>query len=303
MTPDQTRAQIVIVTHDAPLAQVVQSVESVLAHTPGAEIFLVHNGNDPSLLKDQCTMWPQVHLIATVNRGYAAAVNLGLSATTANNVMVLNDDVEVTPQWWSPLERALDADPRLGAVVPLLLLAGEGEHHGTLINSAGVELGNDAAGMDIGYGQPVGSAPTVPTDIAIFSGGAVMVRRAMWQMLGGMQTRYFLYYEDVDLAVRGTEAGWRYQLIPESRVIHAQGSTTSAPQHVSRVVYLRERNRLWIAWRFGSPRQIAGALWLSIRRVRHPPRRIHAHALSAGVCAAPERLWSRWMARRSKIAQ
>jgi N-acetylglucosaminyl-diphospho-decaprenol L-rhamnosyltransferase len=299
----QMAAQVVIVTHDAPLTKVAQAVESVIAHTPGVEIHLVHNGRDPAPLRERCQMWPEVRLISTVNRGYAAAVNLGMSATTADKVMVLNDDVEVTPQWWSPLADALDHDAGLGAVMPLMLLASEGEKHATRINSAGVHLGTDAAGMDIGYSQPVETAPTVPTEIAIFSGGAVMLRRAMWQQLAGMQTCYFLYYEDVDLALRGAEAGWRYQLIPESKVIHAQGSTTSHPQHAPQVGYLRERNRLWIAWRFGSGRQMRGALWLSIRRLRHPPRRIHAQALGAGLLGAPQRLRTRWIVGRTSPNQ
>jgi GT2 family glycosyltransferase len=101
----------------------------------------------------------------------------------------------------------------------------------------------------------------------------------------------------VDLALRGREAKWRYQLIPASRVIHAQGSTTSAPTHAPLVSFVQERNRLWIAWRFGSVQQIGGALWLSVRRLRHPPARIHARALLAGLSAAPERLGARWIAR------
>jgi GT2 family glycosyltransferase len=296
-------SEIVMVTHEAPVEQVVRALESVIAHTPLAKIFVVYNGTDPAPLQGRCQTMAPVTIIATLNRGYAAAVNLGLSATTADKVVVLNDDVEVTPQWWPPLAAALDGDVSLGAVAPLLLLAKGIDADDELINSAGVTLGADGAGTDIGYGQPVESAPGAPTEIEIFSGGAVMLRRQFWQGLGGWDTRYFLYYEDVDLSLRGAEAGWRYKLIPASRVIHAQGSTTSAPQFASRVVYLRERNRLWIAWRFGRPSQIVGALWLSVRRLRHPPRRIHAQALWAGVLIAPALLRSRWIASRSKPAQ
>jgi GT2 family glycosyltransferase len=302
MTQSEITAEVVIVTHDAPVEQVLRAVDSVLTHTPGARIFLVHNGADPAPLRESCATRSAVRLISTINRGYAAAVNLGISATTTDKVVVLNDDVEVTPQWWPPLAAALDEDAGLGAVAPLLLLAGRGDDAEPLINSAGVTLGSDGAGMDIGYGQLFTTAPVDPTEIRIFSGGAVMLRRQMWQELGGLDTRYFLYYEDVDLSLRGAEAGWRYLLIPTSRVIHAQGSTTNEPQHAPLVVFLRERNRLWITWRFGSIQQVRGALWLSLRRLRHPPHRIHARALWAGLSAAPALLRARLIARRLRTA-
>jgi GT2 family glycosyltransferase len=107
----------------------------------------------------------------------------------------------------------------------------------------------------------------------------------------------------VDLALRGAEQGWRYWLIPTSQVIHAQGSTTSSTEHASRVKFLQERNRLWIALRFGTGQQIAGALWLSIRRLRYPPRALHARALATGLTAAPELLRARWMAKHHRRAQ
>jgi GT2 family glycosyltransferase len=247
-------------------------------------------------------------LISTINRGYGAAVNLGMSATRSDQVVIMNDDVEVTENWWSELcagLNAADAD-RLGAVSPLMLLT-TADNEVKLINSAGVRLGPDGAGSDIGYGEPVETAPTAPTAIDIFSGGSVMVRREMWESLNGFDTRYFLYYEDVDLALRGAEAGWCYRLIPSSRVIHAQGATTSAASHAPFVTFLQERNRLWIALRFGTSRQIAGALWLSLRRLRHPPRALHARALTSGLGAAPKLLranWTtRWIARGLRRAQ
>ncbi len=301
--------EVVIVTHDAAATEhgrerLARCIESVRDHTPGVRIILVHNGADPAPLGGLCEKWPEVQMISTINRGYGAAVNLGLSATRSDRVCVLNDDLVVTANWWSELSAGLDAqcDMRCGAVAPLMLLeTSPGEQ--VRINSAGVRLGSDGAGNDIGYGDPVETSPTAPTEIEIFSGGAVMLRREMWETLGGFDTRYFLYYEDVDLALRGAEQGWRYWLIPSSSVIHAQGSTTSGVGHAPLVRFLQERNRVWIALRFGTGQQIGGALWLSIRRLRHPPRALHARALATGLAAGPELLRARWMAKRQRRAR
>jgi len=114
---------------------------------------------------------------------------------------------------------------------------------------------------------------------------------------GGFDGRFFLYYEDVDLALRGTARGWRYRLVPDSVVDHERGvSTASDPD---RTLLLQERNRIWIAFGFADGRTIVRAVWLSVRRLRHRPRVVHARALVSGLIGAPIRLRERSARRRS----
>ena len=136
-----------------------------------------------------------------------------------------------------------------------------------------------------------GSAWSQPREIDVFTGGAALFRRSFLDDLGGFDERYFLYYEDVDLALRGAERGWRYRCEPASTVTHAPGSTSD--ELGDRLHFLRERNRVWTTIRFRGPSTIARSLWLSVRRVRHQPRRAHLRALAAGVAAAPRLLADR----------
>ncbi len=235
------------------------------------------------------------------NDGFGAAVNAGIAEVRrlrpeATAIAVVNDDVVVRADWLDPLVAALDADPALGAVQPKLLLGGT---EPVEVNSVGVELDRAGQGHDIGLGDldDLGDERfTEVRDIDIFTGGAVLFRGDFLADLGGFDERYFLYYEDVDLALRGAERGWRYRCAPASTVEHWPGSSTDALGAERR--RLQDRNRLWVAFRFGSPRQIGAALWLSIKRLRHEPRTTHAAALVAGVAGAPLRLWER--SRRSR---
>jgi N-acetylglucosaminyl-diphospho-decaprenol L-rhamnosyltransferase len=226
-----------------------------------------------------------IELIRMENRGYGAAANVGFAAAIARHsstgpidIALLNDDVTVRPGWLAPLVAELHAvsphaspHARIGAAQPKLIFAGT-----STVNSLGVQIGPDGAGTDIGLGDA--DAPGVePSDLQIFSGGAVLFSCAFLRATGGFDERYVLYYEDVDLALRGRELGWSYRLVPSSVVEHVGSlSTASAP---ARTRFLQERNRLLASFRFADPRTQRAALWLSIRRLRHRPRGTHARAL------------------------
>jgi GT2 family glycosyltransferase len=217
------------------------------------------------------------------NAGFRRAAELGADA-----MALLNDDIEVEAGWLGPLQAALEADAVLGAVQPKLLLAGS---EPAQINSVGVLIGADAAGTDLGYGEVDGPEFAVEHPIEAFTGGAVLFRSQFLEATGGFDESYFLYYEDVDLARRGAEQGWTYRCIPASRVWHKVSASTS--RLGDRARYLQERNRLRFAFRFEDRATVTRALWLSIRRLRWSPRRMHARALAAGLSLAPAALLAR----------
>jgi GT2 family glycosyltransferase len=222
------------------------------------------------------------------NAGFRRAIELG-----ATHVALLNDDVEVASDWLGPLVAALDADPRIGAVQPKLLLAGTDPAR---VNSVGVVIGGDAAGTDIGYGEIDGPRFADESLIESFTGGAVLFTSPFLDATRGFDESYFLYYEDVDLARRGAELGWTYRCAPASVVWHQVSASTS--QLGDRARYLQERNRLRFAFRFGDRGMVTRALWLSIRRLRWSPRLVHARALVAGMTLAPRAVVARRAARR-----
>jgi GT2 family glycosyltransferase len=279
----------VVVTHSAP-AELLRSCLSSLRAAGGIDrIIVVDNGGRSDLGGDD------VELVKTSNRGYGAAANEGINRALAQGaaaVALLNDDISVRPGWLAPLVAALDT-PGVGAAQPKLLIAGTTPER---INSLGVEIGGDGAGTDIGDGSldvVVGG----PSELARFTGGAVVLSAEFVRATGGFDERFFLYYEDADLAARGIALGWTFRLVPGAVVEHARGSTTGALP--GRTRYLQERNRLWHAFRHCDPATQARAVWLSVRRLRHQPRDVHAKALAAGLAGAPRWWWRR--VRRANV--
>lgn len=284
----------VVLTFAAPAGMLEDCLRALVA-AGGVHVYVVDNGAaaaarldaDPGLV--DCEL-----IVADRNRGYAGGMNLGIDralADGASTVIVLNDDVVVGQDWLPPLIHELQADTRVGAVQPKLLLAGTDP---PLINSLGVRLGPDGAGVDVGIGE----ADTVGGDahsIELFTGGAVALSAAFLRDVGAFDERFFLYYEDVDLGLRGAARGWTYRCAPASVVVHRGGATTAAV--AERTAYLRERNRLWILVRHRPWRHVAAGFWLSIRRVRHPPRLVHLRALLGGAAATPRLGIARFRAR------
>ena len=225
------------------------------------------------------------------NAGFRRAAELGATA-----IALINDDVVVEPGWLRPLIAALDDDAAIGAVQPKLLMAGSDPAR---VNSVGVEIDPHGAGHDIGYDEADGPQFEEVRPIAAFTGGAVLFRAAFIDATGGFDDSYFLYYEDLDLARRGSALGWTYLCVPASRVWHRVSASTTKLGERAR--YLQERNRLRFVFRFGEPAGMARALWLSIRRLRWSPRTVHARALLAGLGSAPRALLARFRARKAKF--
>ena len=295
-----SRVAIVVLTFDAAPGMLEDAVRSLLdaadAEASSAEHTLeVHVVDNGTLATDTLSSatWRDRPLDEMVrltvsgdNGGYADGMNIGIDAApNADVVVLLNDDVTVTRGWLAPLLAEFERSD-VGAAQPLLVMP-----DGATINSAGVLIDRYGAGSDRLRSEPVAAAGSDAVDLDLFTGGAVALSRAFIDDVGRFDERFFLYYEDVDLARRGARAGWHYRFVPASVVEH-RGSATTA-ELGDRVVLLRERNRLWSVAMHGSATDLVNAYWLSIRRLRHPPRRVHARALSAGFTGGLERLIER----------
>ncbi len=284
----------VVVTFSAPAEMLEACLASVRSCGEVDLVIVVDTGGraDPGD--------PDVRLISVSNRGYGAAANTGIRAARAagaDMIALLNDDVVVRSDWLPPLVAALTdgtTSERIGAAQPMLLAADTEQ-----VNSLGVRIGDDGAGVDIGIGGDPPQRPFV-AELELFTGGAVLFSAEFLAAAGGFDERYFLYYEDVDLARRGSELGWTYRIVTASVVQHVGGVSTGALGDRTR--FLQERNRLWAAFRFADAATIGGALWLSVRRLRHRPYGVHARALAFGLLGAPVRVVERVRARRLRHA-
>lgn len=188
------------------------------------EIMVVDNGSS-----DDSIAWMQAERIPHIplprNLGFAPAVNLGFSATTAEAVATVNSDTMLEPDAFSKMYEVLMSDEHIGGVQPRILSLVRGDRldpddPDALIYSLGQALTADGRAREDGIGQPQGERGFEAREIFGVCGAACMFRRQLVVDLGGYDEAYFAFYEDVDLNVRARIAGWKFRLVPSAVVWH-----------------------------------------------------------------------------------
>ena len=222
------------------------------------------------------------------NHGFAGGANRGVQATTAPWVCVLNSDATPQPDWLA----ALVAAPRgelTWALGSVLVSAATG-----LIESAGDAYAPAGYSHKLLRERPLADLPPDPYRVFAAPGAAPVFRRRVFDLLGGYEERFFLYYEDVDLAFRAALAGYHALLVPSARVTHRLGATTRS---MARLRFYVARNSMWCAVRClpELPVRVLVRRWLAELRANRPRRFVVAEVAGrlAGLAGLPRALRER----------
>lgn len=214
---------IVVTFHSANV------IRDCLTALDGFPTVVVDNASRDGTVELVRAEFPQVRVIARErNGGFAVAVNDALRALPGEDVMLVNPDLEATPDAIAILEAHLTTHPEVGIAAPRLVYP-----DGRIQESARSfpsplrvlarrsPLGRTAWGRRILAGylltEDVATAPQ-PVDFVI--GAAMLVRRAAVREVGRMDERLFLYGEDVDWCYRMWAKGWQVQLVPGAVMVH-----------------------------------------------------------------------------------
>lgn len=136
-------------------------------------------------------------------------------------LVFLNNDTLVYPNWLPPLVRLLEQDENIGLIGSKMLFPdGRLQEAGSLILS-------DGSAMNNGYGAcPDRPEYNYPCRTDYISGASLMIRRELWEQIGGFDERYCpAYCEDADLAFAVRARNKEVFFQPESVVIHFGGAS------------------------------------------------------------------------------
>ena len=219
------------------------------------EVLLVDNGSGDRTASHVRRWHPQVRVSRLRhNAGYAAAHNLNFALSRGEFFLALNPDVCLAPDYLNHLLARISRDARLGAAVGRLLAPGPER----LLDSAGVvPTPGRTRFVDRGRTRPATEFET-EQDVFGACGAAALYRsRALRDVSTPREApfaeRFFMYYEDVDLAWRLRNAGWRTRYVPQAEAVHARGGSAAPSQFVE---YHLVRNRLWLTLRNARGREL-----------------------------------------------
>jgi GT2 family glycosyltransferase len=169
-------------------------------------------------------------------------------------VLPLNADTELEPGAVTALVSALDADPGLGGAAPRILqVEGAGRDvEGARLYSAGMGLTADGRAVETGAGEKQSPPWLRRREVFGVCGAACLLRRELFEQLGGYERSFFAFYEDVDLNVRAQARGWRFEYVPEAVVWHLGNASwqAEAPRPGAWNARLVARNRIVTQARF-----------------------------------------------------
>lgn len=262
------------------------------------EIVVADNGSRDGSLALLRTQHPHVRALALGrNLGFGGGANRGVRATAAPWVCVLNSDATPAPDWLAQLVAA-PRDERTWALGSVLVSAATGR-----IESAGDQYSAAGFAYKLLRDRPLEELPRQPYRVFAAPGAAPVFRRDVFDALGGYEERFFLYYEDIDLAFRAVLTGWHALLVPTARVVHRLGATTRSH---ARARFYVARNSAWCAVRC-LPRtgvRSLGRRWALELRTNRPRRLapVEVAGRLAGLVGLPRALRERRAIQRGRSA-
>lgn len=179
------------------------------------------------------------------NLGFAGGCNAGAAQVRGDFLALVNSDAVVRPE---TLRRLVDtaADPGVGIAGASVRLADNPE----LINSAGNPVHLSGLCWAGRLGEP--ETGTTPVEVTTASGACLVVRRSVWDGLGGFDPEYFAYLEDAELSLRMWRRGLRVIYRPDAVALHHYEFSRNPTK-----LYLLERNRLMLVATMWSGRALA----------------------------------------------
>jgi N-acetylglucosaminyl-diphospho-decaprenol L-rhamnosyltransferase len=235
---DAARVAAVTVSYGSGdvLAALMESIPRASTH----EVVTVIADNKPDD-SDNVAKLAREHGAAYVplstNPGYGAGINAGVATLPASIewILVVNPDVVLHPGSIDALVAAASEDPIIGAVGPVTL-SGDGEVYPSARSVPSLRTGvGHALFVNLWLDNPWTRAyrndttvEPVRRDAGWLSGSCVLVRRSVFDKLGGFDEGYFMYFEDVDLGYRLGKAGYRNVYEPGAVVSHTGAHSTNS---------------------------------------------------------------------------
>lgn len=211
---------------------------------PNTRVVVADNASSDDSVPFLQQRFPDAEIIALKeNYGFAKGYNEALRQVQADYYVLLNSDVEITPDWLQPVIRLLESNNNAAACQPKIRAYN---------NNAFFEYAGAGGGWLDAYGYPFARGRIFDvceedrhqydTTEEVFwaTGAAMVIRSRVFHELHGFDEYFFAHQEEIDLCWRIQLAGYKIYCCPQSVVYHVGGGTL--PRGNTKKTYLNFRN-------------------------------------------------------------
>ena len=180
------------------------------------EVILVDNNSTDGSIEFVTKNYPKIIVIKLdSNKGFAEPNNVGAKIAKGEHLLFLNNDTVTTSNFISEMVKVLQKDEQVAICQSLLLRPnGDVDSSGDFIDKIGIVYNSKTKIDQI---KEVSSA----------RGACMMIRKKIFDQLGGFDEKLFFSFEDVDLGWRSWILGYKVVIAPNSIVYHSVGKTSS----------------------------------------------------------------------------
>lgn len=250
---------VLIVTYNSE-EQIEACLRSVIAQRRDIrqQIVVVDNDSKDGTVALIQKKFPEVTLVLPgANLGFAKGVNLAARHADAEFVLLLNPDTEVVGHAVDVVVAFARQNPKYGVYGGRTL-----KPDGSLEPSScwGLpslwSLGLFAFGITtlaprnrwLDPESLGGWARDSVREVGVITGCFLLTSKAVWDRLGGLDERYFMYGEDTAFSLRARQSGYRPVICPDARVIHEVGQSSSTPLHKAMLLYRGKASYVRARW-------------------------------------------------------
>lgn len=207
------------------------------------ELILVDNNssdNSVDYLKKKFKRYSNCFIIQNPVNNYSQGLNLGAHKASGKYLAYFNNDVAITKNYLSNLVKEFEKDSKLAIAQGKIL----NFYKRNIIDSAGEAMDIYGNPITLGMNEEDQKQFNQIEDILSASGSACMIRRNIFNRLGGYDPLYGIGYEDMDLALRFRRLGYKVKRFPKAIIYHKRAATDLAPFIKTEVKKHFNKNRI-----------------------------------------------------------
>ena len=218
---NESRVAVVVVSWNAK-GYLDKCLTSLLKQSyENYEVIFVDNGSKDGSAEFIRRNFPTIRLISLdTNTGFAKGNNIGIAEAfkdkDTEHIVLLNSDTIIERDFLKELVALAESEMTIGCCQPKMLSIDDHK----IIDAVGITIARDGGAVQLGYGKLDTGEDNEVKEVFGANAGAALYKSEMLKQIGLLDEDCFIYYEDVDLALRARLAGWKCFYAPKAVVYH-----------------------------------------------------------------------------------